>query len=117
MSKVINFAKEKRAEELKDKVCTKLHEAKDWIEWHKNEIVTYTPIAIAGATTIIKVVGRRINLHKQKTLKTLYCYDRSLGHYWRLRRPLSNREWVAIEKRRKHGERLADILNSMNVLK
>lgn len=117
MNNVIHFAKNEKAEELKGKACAKLHQASDWIRWHKDEIVAYGPIVITGAATITKVVGRRINLHKEASLKNLYCYDRSLGHYWRLRRPLSNREWVAIERRRKNGERLADILYSMNVLK
>lgn len=117
MDKIVHFPKEEKAKALKEKARTKLHDANEWIKWHKEEIVTYGPIAIAGITTTAKVVGRRINLHKEETLKNLYCYDRSLGHYWRLKRPLSNREWVAIESRRKRGERLADILNSMNVLK
>lgn len=117
MDKIVHFPKEEKAKALKEKARAKLHDANEWIKWHKEEIVTYGPIAIAGITTTAKVVGRRINLHKEETLKNLYCYDRSLGHYWRLKRPLSNREWVAIESRRKRGERLADILSSMNVLK
>lgn len=55
---------------------------------------------IGGGTTLVKVVGRRINLKKQQAVKELYCYDRSLGHYWRLKRELSNAEWVAIDKRK-----------------
>ena len=50
-------------------------------------------------------------------MKDLYCYDRSLGHYWRLRRELSNKEWLEIDQRKKNGERLADILDEMKVLK
>lgn len=48
--------------------------------------------------------------------KHLYCYDRSLGHYWKLRRELTNEEWLEIDKRKKNGERLSDILDDMRVL-
>ena len=63
------------------------------------------------------MVSKRINLRKQEELKDLYCYDRSLGHYWRLRRELSNKEWLEIDQRKKNGERLSDILAEMTVLK
>ena len=56
-------------------------------------------------------------MHKEKDLKDLYCYDRSLGHYWRLRRELTNAEWIEIDKRKNNGERLADILDELKVLK
>ena len=63
------------------------------------------------------MVSKRINLRKQEELKDLYCYDRSLGHYWRLRRELSNKEWLEIDQRKKNGERLSDILAEMKVSK
>ena len=63
------------------------------------------------------MVGKRVNLRKEEKLKDLYCYDRSLGHYWALRRELTNKEWVEINKRKQNGERLADILSELKVLK
>ena len=71
----------------------------------------------ASFKAVAKVVSKRINLRKQEELKDLYCYDRSLGHYWRLRRELSNKEWLEIDQRKKNGERLSDILAEMKVLK
>jgi len=62
-------------------------------------------------------MGRNVNLRKEKDVKELYCYDRSLGHYWVLRRELTNREWIEIDQRKKNGERLADILSELKVLK
>lgn len=75
------------------------------------------PVAIGCLTTTIKVVGRRINLKKEENLKKCYCYDRSLGHYWELRRELTNKEWLHVDQRKKNGERLSDILAEMKVLK
>ena len=80
-------------------------------------MITLTPIVIGGITTVAKVVGKHVNLHKQEDLKDLYCYDRSLGHYWKLRRELTNQEWLEIDKRKKNGERLSDILDELKVLK
>ncbi len=120
MSENINiedFRKELKKRELKDKVNTKIRKTKDWIIQNKEAVITITPIIIGGVATITKVVGKRVNLRKQEELKDEYCYDRSLGHYWRLRRPLSNKEWLEIDGRKKDGERLSDILSELKVLK
>ena len=119
MSKyVIDFRskKQKRAE-FKEKFKNKFQNGVDWCTRNKNWLIPLIPVVIGSATTATKVVGRRINLRKQESVKNLYCYDRSLGHYWKLKRELSNQEWLEIDRRKKTGARLADILASMNVLK
>lgn len=120
MNNTINiedFRKETKKRELKDKLNSKIRRGKEWFVRNREAIVYLTPIVIGGAATIAKVVGRRVNLRKQEELKDLYCYDRSLGHYWRLRRELTNKEWLEIDQRKKNGERLSDILSEMKVLK
>ena len=112
-----DFEREQKRREFKEKIYVKIQNGKDWIIRNKETILILTPIAIKGLTTITKVVGKRSNLKKEEELKDLYCYDRSLGHYWRLRRELSNKEWLEIDQRKKNGERLADILDEMKVLK
>lgn len=102
---------------FRDKIVAKLQSSKEWIIRNKYVIVTLAPAVVGGITTITKVVIKHNNLRKEAKLKELYCYDRSLGHYWRLKRKLSNREWVTVDKRRTKGERLADILSEMDVLK
>lgn len=62
-------------------------------------------------------LGDWFNRNKEEAVKNLYCYDRSLGHYWCLRRELSNKEWLEIDQRKKNGERLSDILAELKVLK
>lgn len=106
-----------KVEDLKWKAKEKLHDAGEWCNRNKEWLYFVVPIALPMATSIIKGSIRKSNLNKEEKLKEEYCYDRSLGHYWALRRKLSNKEWLEIEQRRKNGERLADILSDMKVLK
>lgn len=71
---------------------------------------------IAGGVKITHDVIKHHNLAKTEQLKTMYCYDPQLGHYWKLKRELSNRDWLEINTRKRHGEDLGSILNTMNVL-
>ena len=112
-----DFRKEVKKRELKEKFKFKLQQGKEWVGRNKNTIIALAPVTIAGLTTITKVVGKHWNLRKQKMVKDLYCYDRSLGHYWSLKRELTNKEWLEIDRRKADGERLADILAEMRVLK
>lgn len=102
----------------------RMSDAGKWISNNKEMVIILGPAAIGLAagcikagTGIVKSGLRLINTHKEKRVKDFYCYDRSLGHYWALKRELSNREWVEIDNRRKNGERMADILDSLKVLK
>lgn len=101
--------KAKRREWIREKT----ESAQRWYYSHRNEILVLAPVAVAA----IKFGGKHINLAKEKNLKENYCYDRSLGHYWSLRRTPSNQEWLEIDRRKKNGERLADILSDMRLLK
>ena len=95
----------------------KFQSAKDWVVDNKEFLAIATPAAVAVTGKVVKTAVKRNNLHKEKLLKENYCYDRSLGHYWKLRRELTNDEWIEIDRRKKGGERLADILDSLRVLK
>lgn len=106
-----------KVEDLKWKAKDKLHSAGEWCNRNKEWLYFIVPIAVPMATSMIKGSIRKRNLNKEEKLKEEYCYDRSLGHYWALKRKLSNKEWLEIEGRRKNGERLADILSDMRVLK
>ena len=112
-----DFRKEQKKREFKEKIISKINSGKQFIVRNKETIITLTPVVITGITTVSKVVNKRINLRKEENLKDLYCYDRSLGHYWKLKRELTNDEWLEIDKRKKNGERLSDILDELKVLK
>ena len=55
---------------------------------------------VGGSVKLIHGLIKRSNLKKEANNKELYCYDRSLGHYWKLRRSLTNSDWVEINKRK-----------------
>lgn len=90
--------------------------AQNWCYAHKEKIITYGPYVVSGIAVGAKILSKRAALTKEEDLKNLYCYDRSLGHYWKLRRELTNDEWLEIDRRKKNGERLSDILADMRVL-
>ena len=109
--------KEQRKREWKEKVRHNLKVTGDWIAANK-EMATVIITGAFGLTgTAIKAINRHARMHKEEQLKDLYCYDRSLGHYWKLKRELSNSEWLEIDNRKKKGERLSDILEELKVLK
>lgn len=116
-AKIVDIEKERKREAFKQKVAYKLYKTKEWIIRNSDIIVVVAPVVISGVAKVVKVVGKNVNLRKEESVKNLYCYDRSLGHYWRLRRELSNKEWVEIDRRKRNGERLADILSELKVLK
>lgn len=100
-------------------VYEKVNKAKWFVEDHKAQIAAVaaaTPVVVGTIMQIARMVSQQDRLKKAKDLKELYCYDKSLGHYWKLRRELTNDEWLAIDARKRSGERLADILKELNVL-
>ena len=116
--------KESKRRERKEWFEKKVESVTNWFNNNRELAMIVIPAGLAVGGFIIKgsvkaVNGaiRTHNLKKEEDLKNLYCYDRSLGHYWKLRRELTNDEWVEIDKRKKAGERLADILSELKVLK
>lgn len=89
----------------------------EFIVRHKDEIIFWAPIAAGIVGTGIKAVGKAVVNGQRKEIKELYVYDNRLGHYWKLKRELTNNEWLEIDRRKKRGERLSDILDDLRVLK
>lgn len=96
---------------------SKTDEIKSFVNNNKETITVLAPCAIGAVVKGVKAADKRAKIKKEEDLKDLYCYDRSLGHYWSLRRKLTNKEWAEIDRRKKCGERLSDILSEMKVLK
>lgn len=114
---IVDFAKEEKRRKRKETFQRKVNDVKNSIYNNKELIMFFGPTLISGMVFGVKTISKHAKLKKEKDLKDLYCYDRSLGHYWRLRRELTNSEWIEIDKRKHNGERLADILDELKVLK
>lgn len=117
MKKNIYNIGELKKDSVKDKIGKKIQDGKEWVRNNKETLIMAAPIVMAGVGTLVKVSHKHLTLRKQRLLKELYCYDPSLGHYWRLKRELSNNEWITIDRRKMNGERLSEILSQMNLLK
>ena len=124
MSETVNFEDFKKEskrrqfkEKMKETASRGYNKAKDFCINNKEIVVPIAITLATGAVKLGKLAMKSKNLNKEERLKEEYCYDRSLGHYWALRRPLSNKEWLEIDSRKRNGERLSDILSEMKVLK
>lgn len=106
--------KRAKRREWKKTLKRKVDDAKFWVMNNSGMIMLIAPPVLA---TVIRMTGRQVELKRERNLKELYCYDRALGHYWKLKRPLKNSDWIHINARREYGESLGEILNDMKVLK
>lgn len=127
MDEARNIAKETKKkvqkEMRKERIQQKVEEAGDWINRNAPTILAFASVAITTtkvATDLMVHIGRRVELadeRNQRRKRERSCYDRSEGHYWNLKRKLTNADWAEINARKENGERLGDILNEMKVLK
>ena len=98
----------------------KADETLDWIVKNPEKAaiaVSAVSLVIGGAKNVARFANQQHRLNTEKALKELNIYDRSLGCYHQLTRPLRAAEKVQIQKRRDHGEKMVNILNNMNVLR
>lgn len=102
--------------EVKSAFSEKVNAALDWIDKHKWLISA----ALTTTTVVLYFKSKkvaRVTVKEQNYYKDTRIYDPSLGHYWELRRKLSNREWLDVESRVKSGEKYGEVLASLGVLK
>lgn len=108
---------EDRKEQAKDKIKRGVNSVINGYNNNKEFWNIAIPVLIAGVGTTAKVVTKNKRIKTEQNLKDLYCYDRSLGAYWHLKRKLTQREMLEIQRRRKTGEAMGSILADMKVLK
>lgn len=123
MSETINindFKKEQKRRERKEWFNKKVNETAQWVGNNKEALAIIIPVVgvgIKGIAKIIKGVSRNAALKQERYLKENFIYDRSLGRHLELKKPLSNEQMKSILERKENGERLASILQNMNLLK
>lgn len=115
-----DFKKEQKKRERKEWFNNKLNNTANWIRNNKETLAVVIPVVIAGAsgtTKIVKGISKNIALKQEKELKEKFIYDRSLGRYLELKKPLSSTQLKTILERKENGEKLSSILTNMNLLK
>lgn len=104
-------------EEISEKAKDKTLIAVDWCKDHKETIVVFGPVIIGSLVEIIKITTKHHMVNEEKALKERYIYDRSLGHYYEMKRQPKRSEWLQIDQRKQNGETLGEILSDMRLLK
>ena len=90
-----------------------------WCEEHPELALAAIPAVLTaakGVSHIARSVDRKADLKREQELKDRYGYDRSLGIYHKLRRPLRTSEAIEIDRRKANGESMISILSSMRLL-
>ena len=87
------------------------------IEWCMNNQETFY-VGVFAASCISSAVKkyRKTKMEREMDFHRNNIYDRSMGHYWQLRRRLTSDEMRELEQRKYYGESMGDILESMKVL-
>ena len=107
------------------------HSVKEWCKQRLNDAVGFwnnnkefvilvgipTVTAVAGiGKTIITSATRSTARRRVDRSKSRKFYDPSLHSWWDLKHPLTNSQRSMIDKRRRNGERLSDILDDMRLI-
>ena len=106
-----------KLEQAKRRVNSKVYKVKVWAEHNPEMALAIVGSGIAAARYLGKDVIKDIRSNREAAQLKMRCYDPSKGHYYYLKRELTNKEWLMIDKRRDAGEKLPDILEEMRVLK
>ena len=87
------FRRAQRKARRREVFGRKTEELSNWIRDHEDILKIAVPVgtgAVAVVTKGVRAAAQHRRLKKTQDLKELYCYDRSLGHYWKLRRRTAN---------------------------
>ena len=106
-------------EDAKTKVKFAVKDTIDWCVENKEIVIASAPVVAVGAKGLTKLVGniaRNRNIKAEEEIKKLYVYDRRNGMYLKLRKPLTTAQKSEIDRRKRDGESLTQILTSMRML-
>lgn len=105
-----------KMKEFGDKVKAKAVEAGQWCKDHAEIVVIGAATLGTGVSVAFKNASRRQQTKRMQDLKDLYVYDRSHGHYIKMKRKPTQSQWSKIDARKDRGESLYNILQDMRLL-
>ena len=94
----------------------KLNEAWQFCKNHPAESFALATTAAGGLFGLAKRADRNRAIKQEQDLKDRYVWDASLGQWWTMRRKPTTGQKLEIERRKKNGESMGDILSSMRLL-
>jgi beta-galactosidase beta subunit len=111
-----------RWEKFKYKTRDKIERAIRWVKEKPEQAAIVGSVVIVGADKLFKGIKKLKELQPtqaelDREWHDTHVYDRSLGYYYNLKRPMSGTEAMEFSQRKKRGESTGDILRSMNLLK
>lgn len=115
-----DYEKRIKKEQFKRRIKEKIDNGFRWVNDNKELLIVIIPAAVAitkGGFKVAKSISRNIALSQEKKMKDRFIYDRSLGRYVELRRPLKNRDMQIILERKDRGEKLSTILLDLDLIK
>ena len=117
-------ARDKRREERKKKFESKCKDFECWIANNPQLASVLIPGAIVlggglikGATSLGKAAIQNSTARQQNRVDDRKLYDPSSGFYWNLKRELNTSQKLELERRRKEGDSMGEILEDMRVLR
>lgn len=107
----------KKLKEVFDKTKEKAKEIGWWIADNKEIVIVAVPAGVAIIKLAYNGINKAIQHNDEKVLKDKRIYDRSIGRYLTLRRPLTSSEQLELTRRKENGENTAWILDDMGLLR
>lgn len=109
-------------EKFKYKTKDKIDGVIRWVKEKPEQAAIVGSVVIVGADKIVHVIKKWKSIQPtqaelDREWHDTHVYDRSLGYYYNLKRPMSGTEAMEFSQRKKRGESTGDILRSMNLLK
>lgn len=108
-----------KLDDAKLKVKFAVRDGFEWAVENKELVIAAIPLMTIGANGINKVVNtvaKNRTIKAEEAVKKLYVYDRRNGMYLKLRKALTEAQKSEIDRRRRNGETLTQILTSMRML-
>ena len=116
VEKLLETVEPTKTEKVKRWFGEKATATKKFVKEHGREILVAAPAVIAGATGVYKTLKPTVYQQERKRIDHTY-YDPSTRLHWELKRKLTNKEREELDRRRRSGEAVGDILRSMRVAK
>ena len=116
---VVDFDKELKRRKRKEQIVGTWNEFAGFVRDNQDVLVFAVPAAITvigGGTKVLSKLIANHTAERDIKFKERTIYDRSLGRYVQLKRPLKAHEALEIERRRQNGERLTNILSDMGLI-